>query len=83
MLDKYETWRHVAEDVARYCDVSLSYDKLDFLSAHPSMLQEVVKSSDIVCMSKFLSALTAHTQAADKSLVLVLRHMRPGTYILL
>jgi hypothetical protein len=55
--------------------------KLDFLSAHPSMLQEVVKSSDIVCMSKFLSALTAHTQAADNSLVLVLRHMRPGSML--
>ena len=37
---------------------------------------------DIVCMSKFLSALTAHRAAATPSLAAVLRNMRPGSILI-
>ena len=36
---------------------------------------------DIICMSKFLSALTAHRAQATKNLQYVLQHMRPGALL--
>ena len=39
-------------------------------------------SMDIVCMSKFLSALTAHRTAATPSLTAVLQHMKPGALLI-
>lgn len=44
-------------------------------------LQPYVESQHILCMSKFLSALTAHRETASRNLRWVLEHMAPGALL--
>lgn len=78
IADKYRAWGALAQEVADYCQVQLHYQELDFLTSDPGTLAPYTQTLDIICMAKFLSALTAHRDIAETNLRFVLKHMRPG-----
>ena len=78
LVEKYNEWKNVALEVANFCDVRLHYNELDFFTENEIDLFSCVASIDIVCMSKFLSALTAHRTATIRTLKFVLKNMRHG-----